>query len=113
MADTPPPAAPSLEDRLNGAAGRLKTMILTAVKLRPTDESKAADYDAMLSGMLDSLTEITAAASVDQASILLAKDLLAQSQQAAIERQKLRDATDIALAERAIPFPFSQKGASA
>lgn len=96
---------PALEDRLSAVAGRIQSTLISLPRFRPADPDLARQFDALTTDLLTSLVEITAAAAVDEAAIILAKDLSAQRKEVALASQKLRDQTDIAMAGQTIPFP--------
>ncbi len=94
----------TLEDRLGAVVDRIRQTILDAPRFRPSDAALAADYDKQTASLLQSLVEISAAAAVDRASIMVAADLAQQRKDHALAMQKQRDESDAAMRERAIPF---------
>ncbi len=110
MPDSFDPTTPNAE-RLQGVVGSLQQTILTLPRFRPTSESAAADFDKLLSDLLQTMVQVTQAAAVDAASIAVALNVIDRSQRSLAESEKLRAATMAEMAQRAVTFPLIQKGA--
>lgn len=83
------------ENRLSAAVARIRQNIIDVQQFRPTDAALAQKFDAFTSDMLQTLIETTQAAAVDQASIILAKDISSAQQDFMQAAQKQRDQADI------------------
>lgn len=98
MSDAP------IEERLSAVAGRIQSALVLLPRFRPTDRQLADEFDEMTADMVQTLIEVTRAAAVDEASIIVAKDLAQQRRNFAIETQKQRDQAAADFRSKALPL---------
>lgn len=95
MSDPVPAPLTADENRLSAAVARIRQNIIDVQQFRPADQAMAAKFDQFNADMMQTLIETTQAAAVDQAAIILAKDISAAQRDFMLTAQKFRDQADV------------------
>lgn len=95
MADAAP-KAPSIQDRQKAVVATLQTALVAMPRFRPADVALAQEYDAMMSGILQAVIDLSAVAAVDRHATALAIELTKQRKDYGDSLKKQNDDADAA-----------------
>ena len=103
MSDQSVPSTPALEDRLSAVVVQIRQALISLPRFRPADSELAAAFDAVTSSLIQTAIDISAAAAVDHAAIMVALELAAQRKAHNLAMQELQ-ATQDNMPRPTIPF---------